>query len=66
MSVLSVNGIGKAFRAYRSEWQRFGRWFGLPLKPTEETWVLRHISFDLQAGEAMELLARMALARVLC
>lgn len=53
MSVLSVNSIGKAFRAYRSEWQRLGRCFGLPLKPAEETWVLRHICFDIQPGEAI-------------
>nr|VFK10872.1 MAG: lipopolysaccharide transport system ATP-binding protein [Candidatus Kentron sp. LPFa]VFK27308.1 MAG: lipopolysaccharide transport system ATP-binding protein [Candidatus Kentron sp. LPFa] len=53
MTVLSVQDIGKAFRSYRSEWRRFARWFGLPLKPTEETWVLRHISFDIQPGEAI-------------
>nr|VFK66168.1 MAG: lipopolysaccharide transport system ATP-binding protein [Candidatus Kentron sp. UNK]VFK70968.1 MAG: lipopolysaccharide transport system ATP-binding protein [Candidatus Kentron sp. UNK] len=53
MTVLSVQDIGKAFRSYRSEWHRFARWFGLPLKPTEETWVLRHIGFDIQPGEAI-------------
>nr|VFK41188.1 MAG: lipopolysaccharide transport system ATP-binding protein [Candidatus Kentron sp. TC] len=53
MTVLSVQDVGKAFRAYRSEWRRFARWFGLPAKPVEENWVLRHISFDIQAGEAI-------------
>ena len=53
MSLLCVNNIGKAFRTYHSEWQRFGRWFGLQLKPAEESWVLRHISFDIQPGEAI-------------
>jgi lipopolysaccharide transport system ATP-binding protein len=53
MTLLRINSIGKAFRAYHSEWQRFARWFGLPLKPAEETWVLRHISFDIQPGEAI-------------
>jgi lipopolysaccharide transport system ATP-binding protein len=53
MSILKVKGIGKAFRAYRSEWQRFGRWFGLPLKPSEENWVIRDIHFDIEAGEAI-------------
>ena len=53
MSVLSVEDVGKAFRAYRSEWHRFARWFGLSVRPTEETWVLRHVSFDIQAGEAI-------------
>ena len=53
MSLLSVNDIGKAFRTYYSEWQRFASWFGLPLKPAEETWVLHHIRFDIQPGEAI-------------
>ena len=53
MSVLSVNDIGKAYRTYSSEWQRFGRWFGLPLKPVEEAWVLRHICFNIQPSEAI-------------
>ena len=53
MTVLSVKDVGKAFRTYRSEWHRFARWFGLPLKPAEEAWVLRHINFDIQPGEAI-------------
>jgi lipopolysaccharide transport system ATP-binding protein len=53
MSLLSVRNLGKAYRSYRSEWLRFGRWFGLPFKPSEEVWVLRRISFDLQPGEAV-------------
>lgn len=53
MTVLSVQDIGKAFRAYGSEWHRFARWFGLPIKPAEEVWVLRHISFNIQSGEAI-------------
>ncbi len=53
MTVLRVHNVGKAFRTYRSEWHRFARWFGLPLKPAEETWVLRHVGFDIQPGEAI-------------
>ncbi len=53
MSLLSVNNVGKAFRSYSSEWRRFARWFGLPLKPTEEHWVLRHVSFDVRPGEVV-------------
>lgn len=53
MIVLSVHNLGKAFRLYRSEWHRFARWFGLPVKPAEETWVLRHVSFDIRSGEAI-------------
>lgn len=53
MTVLNVNNLGKVFRTYRSEWHRFGRWFGMELQPTEETWVLRHINFDIQPGESI-------------
>ena len=53
MSLLSVQGLGKAFRSYRSEWHRFARWFGLSVKPREEHWVLRHVSFDIEPGEAI-------------
>ena len=53
MSLLSVHNLGKSFRSYRSEWVRIARWFGLPLKPSKEDWVLRHISFDIQAGQAI-------------
>ena len=53
MSLLSVQNLGKAYRTYRSEWQRFASWFGLPVKPSEEHWVLRHVNFDIQPGEAI-------------
>ena len=53
MSVLSVEDVGKAYRNYRSEWHRFARWFGFSLKPTQESWVLRHLSFDIQPGESI-------------
>lgn len=58
MSLLSVQNVGKAFRAYSSEWHRFARWFGVPLKPAEEVWVLRHISFDVRVGEAVGLIGQ--------
>lgn len=53
MSLLSVDNLGKAYRTYTSEWQRIGRWFGLPFKPKDEHWVLKHISFSIQPGEAV-------------
>ncbi|MCH8208306.1 MAG: ABC transporter ATP-binding protein, partial [Nitrospinae bacterium] len=53
MSLLSVKNLGKAYRSYQSEWRRVARWFGFPFKPIEEHWVLRHVSFDIQPGEAV-------------
>ncbi|EIK95637.1 ABC transporter [Pseudomonas sp. M47T1] len=53
MSLLSVRNLGKAYRTYRSEWQRIARWFFLPVSPSEEHWVLKHVSFEIQPGEAI-------------
>ncbi|MBI3775769.1 MAG: ABC transporter ATP-binding protein [Gammaproteobacteria bacterium] len=51
--LLRVENLGKAYRCYGSEWQRVFSWFGLPVKPQEEHWVLRHVSFAVQPGEAI-------------
>tara|TARA_Y100000815_G_scaffold131302_1_gene118530 strand:- start:14645 stop:15862 length:1218 start_codon:yes stop_codon:yes gene_type:complete len=53
MSLLIVNDLGKAYRTYRSEWQRMAGWFYLPVKPKEEHWVLKHVNFTIGAGEAI-------------
>jgi len=58
MSLLKVDNLGKAFRSYRSEWLRFARWLGLPTKPSEEHWVLRHINFAIEAGEAIGIIGQ--------
>jgi lipopolysaccharide transport system ATP-binding protein len=58
MSLLCVNNVGKAFRSYRSELQRFARWFGIPARPEEEQWVLRHVSFDIHPGEAIGIIGQ--------
>lgn len=53
MSLLVVNNVGKAYRTYGSEWQRFARWFYMPVKANYEHWVLRHVGFSIEAGEAI-------------
>jgi len=58
MSLLRVQGIGKAFRSYGSEWRRFAGWFGLSVMPRTEKWVLRNISFDIHPGEAVGIIGQ--------
>ncbi|AYN92941.1 MULTISPECIES: ABC transporter ATP-binding protein [unclassified Pseudomonas] len=53
MSLMTVTHLGKAYRRYASEWQRFARWFGLAVKPSEEHWVLRNINFSIEPGKAI-------------
>lgn len=52
-AVLKIEGLGKAFREYRMEWQRMVGWFGGKHKTASETWVLRDISFQVFAGECV-------------
>jgi len=58
VTLVNLENIGKAYRVYRSEWQRFGRWFGFPAKPLEEHWVLKHISFAIRPGEAIGIVGK--------
>ncbi|HFK2883474.1 TPA: ABC transporter ATP-binding protein [Stenotrophomonas maltophilia] len=50
---LRVEGVGKAYRVWGSEWLRAASWFGLPTRPREENWVLRDVSFSIAPGEAV-------------
>jgi len=52
-SVLVLDNVGKCYRSYSSELQRFAGWFGLPVKPQAEHWVLRNVSFRIGHGEAV-------------
>ena len=51
--VLSIVGVGKAYRRYRSEGRRVLAMLGLPVVPLEENWVLRGVSFQVHPGEAV-------------
>lgn len=50
---LRVQGLGKAYRRWSSEWLRAASWFGLPVRPAEEHWVLRNVDFAIGPGEAV-------------
>lgn len=51
--VLQISNVSKAYREYASELSRIASWFGLSIRPTTEHWVLRDISFTINAGEAI-------------
>lgn len=55
---LVVNNVGKAYREYKSELQRFSGWFGMQVTARSENWVLRHVSFQVSAGEAVGIIGQ--------
>lgn len=56
--VLTVTGLGKVFRRYKRELHRVLNWFSFQFPPAEENWVLRDISFEVRAGEALGIVGR--------
>ncbi|TPM49924.1 ABC transporter ATP-binding protein [Mesorhizobium sp. B2-2-3] len=58
MTLLSVSHLSKRYANYASNLERFAAWFGAPIKPTEEFWPVRDISFSLAAGEALGLIGQ--------
>lgn len=58
MTVLSVSHLSKRYANYASSLERFAGWFGAPVKPTEEFWPVKDISFSLAAGEALGLIGQ--------
>ncbi len=53
MNLISVRNLGKAYYGYRHEALRFLSWLGFARRPCDEYWVLRHVNFDIYAGEAV-------------
>jgi homopolymeric O-antigen transport system ATP-binding protein len=51
--ILEVENLGKAYRSYGSESRRVLSWLGARVKPIEERWVLRNVSFSIQPCEAI-------------
>ena len=56
--VLTVSGLGKVFRRYRRELHRVLNWFSFHIPAMEERWVLRDISFEVSAGQALGIVGR--------
>lgn len=58
MNLIKVNGIGKTYYSYTSEWQRFARWFGFSVKSVQETRVLRNVNFNIVSGQAIGIIGQ--------
>ena len=50
---LHVQTLGKSYRQWGSEWRRVASWFLPFIRPREEHWVLKDVSFTVGPGEAV-------------
>lgn len=55
---LQIDGVGKVYRRWESEWLRVASWLGLRARPAEEIWVLRDIAFSIGPGEAVGIIGQ--------
>lgn len=55
---LEVQGLGKAYRRWGGELHRVASWFFPAIKPQEETWVLKDMSFSIAPGEAVGIIGQ--------
>jgi lipopolysaccharide transport system ATP-binding protein len=54
MGDIRVNGLGKAYKSYPSQWSRLAEWIIPSGKPKHrQHWVLQNVDFHLYAGEAV-------------
>ncbi len=54
MGGIRVDGLGKAYKQYPGRWSRLAEWMMPSAGPRHSLhWVLRHISFHVDAGEAV-------------
>ncbi|MCB2183988.1 MAG: ABC transporter ATP-binding protein [Desulfobulbaceae bacterium] len=56
--MLSIDGVGKSYRTYSSEFRRFAGWFGMGSHSFEENWIIRNVTFDVQRGESIGIIGR--------
>lgn len=50
---LLVQGLAKSYRQWGSELRRVASWFAPFIRPREEHWVLKDVSFSVGSGEAV-------------
>lgn len=55
---LRLEGVGKAYRHWGSEWLRAASWFGLPVHPKEEHWIVRNVTLTISPGESVGVVGR--------
>lgn len=53
---IQVENIGKSYPAYKSNFHRYMRWFGLGAIPSNEYWANQDISFNLSPGTTLSII----------
>ena len=58
MSVFITKNVGKSYITYHSEMQRFMRWFGFNLIPSQEHWALRNTDLVIQPSDSVGVIGK--------